>query len=234
MEISVDDRPFDDLAVSRVHLGGVQPALTPVRPAEAVQRGFDLLTAAILLLIALPLLAVIAVVVRCQGGPILFRQDRVGRAGRTIGVAKFRTMITDAEDLLRSDPSLQAAYVANGFKLPPGHDPRLTKVGRFLRASSLDELPQLWNVLRGDMSMVGPRPVVPPELVEYTARNAEAAYLSVRPGLTGLWQVSGRSNLCYDRRIALDLQYLERRSLLGDLAIVARTVPAVLKRVGAH
>lgn len=200
----------------------------------SAKRAFDVLTSALLLVCALPVALVIAIVVALQGGPVFFQQERIGTGGRSIWITKFRTMAVDAESLLRADHHLYARYVANGFKLPANDDPRITRFGRFLRASSLDELPQLWCVLRGQMAMVGPRPVVPPELSEYRSRGAEEAYLCARPGLTGLWQVSGRSNLGYDQRIALDLEYLKDPSVLSDLQILVRSVPAVVRRVGAH
>lgn len=203
-------------------------------PYPTSKRTLDILSSLLLLPFALPVMAVIAIVVRLQGGPVFFTQERVGKGGRLIRVAKFRTMAADAEVRLRADPDLYDRYVANGFKLPAEIDPRITGFGRFLRSSSLDELPQLWCVLRGSMAMVGPRPIVPPEMVEYQSRGAADAYLSSRPGLTGLWQVSGRSNLGYDERIALDLEYLDHPSVGADLRILARSVPAVVGRVGAH
>ncbi len=198
------------------------------------KRTLDVIVAAGLIVAALPLFCLLALVGRLEGGPVFFTQRRLGQGGRIIHVRKFRSMAPDAEDRLHSDPELFDRYVANGFKLPSDEDPRLSRWGRFLRASSLDELPQLVSVLRGDMSMVGPRPIVEPELVEYTSRGAGEAFLAARPGLTGLWQVSGRSNLSYDQRVDLDLHYLEHQNLLTDLEIVARTVVVVLRRSGAH
>jgi len=190
--------------------------------------------AAGLIVAAFPLFCLVALVVRVEGGPVFFTQRRLGQGGRIIHVRKFRSMAPDAEDRLHSDPELFDRYVANGFKLPSDEDPRLSRWGRLLRSSSLDELPQLLSVLRGDMSMVGPRPIVEPELVEYTSRGAHDAFLAARPGLTGLWQVSGRSSLSYDQRVELDLRYLDHPSLLADLKIVARTALVVLRRSGAH
>jgi lipopolysaccharide/colanic/teichoic acid biosynthesis glycosyltransferase len=198
------------------------------------KRAFDVVASMVLLVLALPVVIVIAIAVRIQGGPVFFKQERVGTGGQRIWIRKFRTMTPDAESRLRADQVLYERYLANGFKLPAEDDPRITRFGRFLRASSLDELPQLWSVLHGTMAMVGPRPVVPPELAEYRSRGAEQAYLDSRPGLTGLWQVSGRSNLGYDQRIALDLEYLDDPTVLNDVRILARSVPAVIRRVGAH
>ena len=197
------------------------------------KRALDVVVASALLVLSLPLFLLVAVVVRRDGGPVLFNHSRVGTGGKRIRVTKFRTMAVDAEERLLADAELYASYLANGFKLPSGQDPRLTPVGRFLRASSLDELPQLLCVLRGDMTMVGPRPIIESELAEYSSRGAEAAYLSARPGLTGLWQVSGRSHVGYDERVALDLAYLSNPSTAADIRILVRTVPAVLRRHGA-
>jgi exopolysaccharide production protein ExoY len=141
-------------------------------------------------------------------------------------------MFTDAEQRLQSDPELHAEYVRNGFKLPDGQDPRITPLGRILRRTSLDELPQLWNVLRGEMSLVGPRPIVPAEIRHYDEDGQ--MLLLLQPGITGLWQVSGRSNLAYPERTDLELEYVERWTLGRDLRILAATVPAVLQRRGAH
>ncbi|HEX7135012.1 MAG TPA: sugar transferase [Iamia sp.] len=200
----------------------------------AWKRGLDIVVSAGLIVVAFPLFWLVALIVRIEGGPVFFTQRRLGQGGRIIHVRKFRSMAPDAEDRLRSDPELFDRYVANGFKLPSEEDPRLSRWGRFLRSSSLDELPQLVSVLRGDMSMVGPRPIVEPELIEYTSRGAHDAFLAARPGLTGLWQVSGRSSLSYDQRVELDLRYLADQSLLTDLKIVARTARVVVGRVGAH
>lgn len=198
------------------------------------KRTLDIVVALGLIVALLPLFCLVALIVRLEGGPVFFTQRRLGQGGRIIHVRKFRSMAPDAEDRLHSDPEMFDRYVANGFKLPCDEDPRLSRWGRFLRSSSLDELPQLVSVLRGDMSMVGPRPIVEPELVEYTSRGAGDAFLAARPGLTGLWQVSGRSNLSYDQRVDLDLHYLDHVNLFTDLEIVARTAVVVLRRSGAH
>ncbi|MEA2686806.1 MAG: hypothetical protein QOE93_2001 [Actinomycetota bacterium] len=196
------------------------------------KRGLDVSLSLVALLIALPLLLVVGLVVRCTSrGPVLFRQPRVGRHGRSFMVLKFRSMCCDAEDRLR-DLGLYDTYVATGFKLPAAVECRTTRVGRFLRRSSLDELPQLLNVLRGDMSLVGPRPVIPEELASYGP--LVHCYLGVRPGITGMWQVNGRSQVRFPERAHLDRHYYDERSLRLDLAILARTPRAVLRAEGAH
>lgn len=198
------------------------------------RRALDIVLASVLLVVTSPILAAVAVVVLCSGRPVLFRHTRVGAGGELFPMYKFRTMVPEAEALLAADPDLHRRHRANGFKLPADQDHRITRVGRFLRSTSLDELPQLLNVLRGDMAMVGPRPIVPDELSEYASRGAADIYLRNHPGLTGLWQVSGRGTLNYDERIALDRRYDEERGLVTDLGILLRTVPSVLSRHGAH
>lgn len=199
----------------------------------AGKRALDVVGGGLLLAAALPVMACVALLLRIvDPGPMLFRQLRLGRGGRTFAIFKFRSMRADAEDVLRRDPVLFARYVAAGYKLPEAEDPRVSALGRFLRKSSLDELPQLWNVLRGDMSLVGPRPIVPAEIQNYEP-YAEL-FLTVRPGLTGFWQVSGRSKVGYPERAFLDLDYIANHTLAMDLAILLRTVPVVLLRRGAY
>lgn len=198
-----------------------------------VKRAFDVPLAVVLTLIALPLMAIVAVAIYLSSpGPILFRQKRLGRGGEPFPCLKFRSMRADAEKILMSDPDLYERYRINGYKLPAEEDPRIHPVGAFLRRTSLDELPQLFNVIAGHMSLVGPRPIVPAELEEYG--DARESFLSAYPGITGWWQVSGRSELPYPERAYLELEYVERWSPLLDLRILSQTVPAVLARRGAH
>jgi exopolysaccharide production protein ExoY len=167
------------------------------------------------------------------GGVVLFAQERIGRGGRRFTCYKFATMVPRAEqmlaELLEQRPDLRAEW-ARDHKLR--NDPRVTRLGRFLRRTSLDELPQLWNVLKADMSLVGPRPIVRQEIVKY--RRAIGHYLSVKPGITGLWQVSGRNNTTYRRRLALDRVYAGRSSFVLDVAILLRTVRVVLAQKDAY
>jgi exopolysaccharide biosynthesis polyprenyl glycosylphosphotransferase len=198
-----------------------------------IKRVLDLVGASVLLVLLSPLMLAVAVaLVVGSPGPVVFGQRRLGRYGRSFKCFKFRSMYTDAEQRLAIDPELHAEYVRNGFKLPEGQDPRITPLGRILRRTSLDELPQLWNVLRGEMSLVGPRPIVPAEIRHY--QEDGQMLLLLQPGITGLWQVSGRSNLAYPERTDLELEYVERWTLGRDLRILAATVPAVLQRRGAH
>jgi exopolysaccharide production protein ExoY len=198
------------------------------------KRALDIAGAGALLLLGAPVFLLLAMIVRADGGPAFYAHERVGRGGRRFGCLKFRSMVVDSaarlEALLASDPAARAEWEATR-KLR--HDPRITWIGRFLRATSLDELPQLINVLRGDMSLVGPRPVVATELAAHYGTAAEH-YLAVRPGITGLWQVSGRSDTSYAERVALDVRYATTPSLLEDVRILLRTPAAVLLRRGAY
>jgi exopolysaccharide production protein ExoY len=198
-----------------------------------LKRAVDLLVTIAGLLLLAPLLLGLAIAVKLDSdGPIFFRQRRLGVDGRPFTIFKFRSMRADAEAVLRADPALYRKYVKSGFKLPPDEDPRISKLGAFLRASSLDELPQLFNILVGDMSLVGPRPIVPDEIKEYGPHAP--TFLGVRPGLTGYWQVSGRSGVGYPERAELDINYIMGWSFWLDLKILAQTLPAVLLRTGAH
>jgi undecaprenyl-phosphate galactose phosphotransferase len=200
---------------------------------EMEKRLFDVLVSAALIVVLLPVMAVLGVLVRLDGGPALFRHQRMGRGGRPFGCLKFRTMVPDSEAMLArvlaQDAEMRLEWEQTR-KLR--RDPRVTPVGRFLRKTSLDELPQLFNVLRGDMGLVGPRPVVASELDRY-GRSARR-YTAVRPGITGLWQVSGRSDTDYGRRVALDAYYVREQSLQLDFLILLRTVRVVLRGSGAY
>jgi len=200
----------------------------------ATKRFADIAISSILLLVLSPLLAATAVLVKLSSqGPVVFTQRRLGLNSKPFRIYKFRTMAANAEEMLTNSPLLYALYLANNFKLPRHMDPRVTRLGSFLRASSLDELPQLVNVLLGDMSLVGPRPIVPAEVDKYG--DAAVLFLSVKPGITGHWQVNGRSDLRdYDQRVELDLEYIRDQSLGRDFEILLKTVPVVLRRKGAH
>jgi exopolysaccharide production protein ExoY len=222
-----------DLAWLGSEAGGtVSYAALPSRPIyEFSKRVLDTVLTVIALPLVIPTLIVVSLAVRCSSrGPILFRQTRVGRYGRSFTCLKFRTMVKDAHRILADDPELATEF-ARAYKIR--HDPRTTRIGSMLRKLSLDELPQLWNVIRGEMSLVGPRPLLADELrTKYGP--AASQVLSVRPGLTGLWQVSGRSATSYEERVQLDVSYVERQSLHLDLWIIARTPIAVLTMRGAH
>jgi exopolysaccharide biosynthesis polyprenyl glycosylphosphotransferase len=200
---------------------------------EVGKRALDVAVASAIALLALPVMGAIALLIKATDrGPILFAQKRIGRWGEEFTLYKFRSMRCDAETALRASPELYQRYVDNDYKLPDEADPRITRLGRFMRRTSLDELPQLWNVLRGDMAVVGPRPIVPAELEMYHPYSE--VLLSAKPGLTGNWQVNGRSDVRYPGRAYMDLDYVGSHSLGEDLAIIAKTVPAVLRGTGAH
>jgi exopolysaccharide biosynthesis polyprenyl glycosylphosphotransferase len=192
------------------------------------KRLFDIIGATAALAIAAPVMALIALAIKIEdGGPVVFHQIRVGLKGETFRFYKFRSMVVDAEQRL---PALNSELSGVLFKIK--NDPRTTRVGRLIRRLSLDELPQLLNVLQGQMSLVGPRPALPREVALY--HQDVHRRLDVRPGLTGLWQVSGRSDLSWDDTVRLDLYYVDNWSLLQDLMIMMRTVGAILRPRGAY
>jgi exopolysaccharide production protein ExoY len=200
---------------------------------EAVIRCLDVTIAVAAMIFFLPVLLTLALLLACQGGPVLFAHQRLGRGGRHFYCLKFRSMVVDAEErlarLLREDAEARKEWFEN-HKLR--NDPRITGFGRFLRRSSLDELPQLWNVLRGEMSIVGPRPIVDAEVPRYGHRIS--SYFAVKPGLTGLWQVSGRNDVGYRSRVAMDCLYAKAVRPGLYLWLVLATVPAVLARRGSY
>ena len=194
----------------------------------ALKRTMDVVGASVAMIILSPVLALLAIAIRLDSeGPVLFRQERVGLHGRSFNVLKFRSMCNDAEDQL---PDLRDQNEINGHAFKLADDPRVTRMGRFLRRSSLDELPQLVNVLRGQMSLVGPRPPLPTEVANYDTWHRRR--LSMKPGMTGLWQVGGRHSPEFDHWVAQDLEYIDSWSLWLDFKIMARTVPAVLGGTG--
>ena len=197
---------------------------------HALKRLFDILGALAGLLLILPLIPFIVLLIKLESpGPILFNQGRVGYKGQLFHCHKFRSMAVDAED---RKTDLKHLNEASGAAFKIKDDPRITGVGRFLRRSSLDEFPQLFNVLKGDMTIVGPRPQIPIEVGDYTP--GQARRLLVKPGLTCLWQVSGRSQLDFSEWMELDQEYVRQRSLSFDLLVLARTLPAVIERKGAY
>jgi exopolysaccharide production protein ExoY len=218
----------------------LQQKVVPATPRHSSKSGeigirsLDVAGALALLVFFAPLLLIVAFLVKIHdGGPALFAHRRIGRNGETFFCYKFRSMVMGADvvlaNVLANDPGKRMEWMAD-HKLR--NDPRITKLGRLLRKSSLDELPQLLNVLRGEMSLVGPRPIVAEEAIRY-GRWLEY-YCATRPGITGLWQVSGRNNLSYRRRVACDVLYARNQSLMLNLKIAIRTIPAVLSQTGSH
>jgi lipopolysaccharide/colanic/teichoic acid biosynthesis glycosyltransferase len=203
------------------------------RSRQLAQRLLDVTLAATLTILSSPLLLAIALSICLSSrGPVLFRQTRIGRNGRTFHIWKFRSMVVDSESVLTAHLAGNAE-AKQEWELTQKlrDDPRILRFGRWLRSSSLDELPQLWNVMRGDMSLVGPRPVVPEEIARYG--DSSGFYESVRPGMTGLWQVSGRSNTSYEERVSLDEYYVKNRSVSLDFHILVHTARTLLLREGA-
>lgn len=206
----------------------------PTLSYMTVKRVIDFFGSLLAILVFLPTLFIISLIIKISDpkGGVFFRQYRLGKKGKVFRIFKFRTMVFDAETILKQNRELYEEYLRNNFKLPADRDPRITRIGAFLRKTSLDELPQLFNVLTGDMSLVGPRPIVVDEIVKYDKYTKK--FLSVKPGLTGWWQVAGRSNIDYPDRIFLEMYYVEKASFLFDMKILLETIPTVLFGKGAH
>lgn len=204
-----------------------------IKSNRFIKRLFDILLAFFLLVLLLPLFVYLFIRISKDGGSAVYGHTRVGMEGRTFKCYKFRSMVNNSQEvlehLLATDPVAKAEWEKD-FKLK--NDPRITPIGHFIRKTSIDELPQLWNVLKGDMSFVGPRPVTEVELQRY--RQYVRYYLAVRPGITGLWQVSGRNDTTYNERIRLDTKYVISWTLLKDIQILFKTVLVVLFRKGAY
>jgi undecaprenyl-phosphate galactose phosphotransferase len=204
------------------------------KPLQRIAKiAFDLSVATLALIVLAPLLLMVALLVKLDGGPMLFLHSRIGAGGREFKCLKFRSMSVHSDSMLERlliRNSGAAAEWAATHKLR--NDPRVTRIGRLLRKTSLDELPQLFNVLRLEMSLVGPRPIVRHEVPRYA--EDIAYYYEARPGITGLWQISGRSDASYERRVRLDCWYVKNWTIWHDIAILAKTIPVVLKRKGAY
>lgn len=194
------------------------------------KRVFDVSLSAAGMLFLFPVFAATSAVIAVNDGfPVLFKQKRIGEGGREFWIYKFRSMRKDAEQILRDNPELMEEYKRT-FKI--ANDPRLLKCGKFIRSTSIDELPQLWNVLKGDMSLVGPRPIVPQEIEKYGEHGD--LYKAMKPGCAGLWQCSGRSDLSYEERVELDREYYRTASLRRDVLVILKTLAKIVKREGAH
>ena len=230
------DLPFREAVLVPVEKPGerltAHPSPRRLRYAAA-KRLLDIVGSMVIGLVFSPLIAIIAIRMSAEDGPIIFRHRRIGEGGKTFECLKFRTMAPNAEqilqELLARDPAAEAEWVRN-HKLR--NDPRVTRIGRFLRRTSLDELPQLWNVLRGEMSLVGPRPIVREEMLRY-GRHLPT-YLAAKPGVTGLWQVTGRNDIDYRRRVAIDSYYVRNCGLLLDFHILLKTIRVVVWGRGAY
>lgn len=199
-----------------------------------LKRSIDIIGALVGLILMLPFFIIIVLfyMITDYTGSIFFKQRRYGKNGHIFYIYKFRTMVTNADEKLKDNKELYRKYLANNYKLEQAEDPRITKLGILLRKTSLDELPQLINVLKGEMSLVGPRPIVSEELLEYKHRQTD--FLSVKPGMTGYWQISGRSNVGYPERVDLELYYVYNQSLYLDIKILLLTIIVVFLKKGAY
>ena len=205
--------------------------LTVIRGAYLIKRSIDIVGSIVLLIILMPLFITIMVLIYLNSpGPVFYKQTRVGRWGVLFIMWKFRSMYLDADARLKE--ILEENEMSGGVIFKMKNDPRIIPIGRFIRKASIDELPQLWNVLKGDMSLVGPRPALPSEVNQYSLQDR--LRLEVIPGITCIWQVSGRSNIPFPQQVQLDTEYIQSQSLLLDLKLLLKTIPAVLLGRGAY
>jgi exopolysaccharide production protein ExoY len=228
------NEPMSEIVYAHEAPGRPRQRLRRLSADEILTEAMNIVVALVALVFLAPVMLAVALAIFAQdGGPVVFAHRRIGRDGRYFYCLKFRSMAIDAEqrlaDLLANDPVARAEWDKD-HKLR--NDPRVTKLGAFLRKTSLDELPQLFNVLKAEMSLVGPRPIVDAEVAKYGRRFAN--YCAVKPGITGLWQVSGRNDTSYRARVAMDCIYARQRNLVMDGLIIAATVPAVLMRKGSY
>lgn len=200
-----------------------------------IKRASDILVSGLALLILIPTFFLVMAIIYRFGenkGPMIYKQRRIGKNGKPFKIWKFRSMVVNAEEKLKANPRLYRQYVQNNYKLSPDEDPRVTKFGRFIRKTSIDELPQFINIFKGDMALVGPRPVVEPELKEYGDQVSKL--LSMTPGAMGWWQASGRSNIEYPERCQVELYYIDHASFSFDLKIILLNIISIFKNTGAY
>ena len=231
MEIRVNSGEIAFNQVMVLPNKGKREILGELKAYKYVKRTIDVVLASIALIILSPLFLVISILIKLESkGPVFFAHTRIGKNGKKIKLLKFRTMVPNAEELIKSFTPEQMKEFKENFKLE--NDPRVTKIGKILRKTSIDELPQLINIIRGDLSIIGPRPVIGEELEKYN--NNKDKFLSVTPGLTGFWAANGRSNTSYDQRMVMELYYVDNISLKLDLKIFFKTIVSVLKKEGAR
>lgn len=196
-----------------------------------IKRSLDVTLSVIALIILSPIFLIIAAIIKLDSkGPVFFIHKRIGKNGKEIGIYKFRSMVQNAEDMIAEFTEEQKKEFRENYKLQ--YDPRVTKIGKFLRKTSLDELPQILNILKGDLSIIGPRPVIKRELEKY--ENNKEKFLSVKPGLTGFWAANGRSDTTYSERVQMELYYIDHMSLKMDIKIFFKTIISVIKKEGAR
>lgn len=216
--------------ISSVSTKTYKEVLTKKTPYKVVKRIMDVLLSSIALVVLSPVFAIIAAAIKLESkGPVFFKHTRIGKDGKIIKIYKFRSMVENAEDLIQKFTPEQMKEYKENYKLT--NDPRITKVGKFLRKTSLDELPQLINIIKGELSIIGPRPVVQEELEKY-GPDAQK-FLSVTPGLTGYWAANGRSCTSYEQRMEMELFYVDNLSFKMDVKVFFKTIEAVIKREGA-
>ena len=210
---------------------GEKELLGKLTTYKYVKRTLDVVISSILLVVLSPIFLIIAILIKAESkGPVFFAHKRIGKNGKEIKILKFRTMVDNAEDLIKEFTPEQMEEFKKNFKLEK--DPRITKMGKILRKTSLDELPQLINIIRGDLSLIGPRPIVARELEKY--ENNKSKFLSITPGLTGYWAANGRSNTTYEQRMIMELYYIDNISWKLDVKIFIKTIFSVLKKEGAR
>lgn len=216
--------------ISKVQTSTYKEVVIRKTPYQMVKRGMDVILSSLALIILLPVFAIIALAIKLESkGPVFFKHTRIGKNGKIIKIYKFRSMVKNAEDLIKKFTPEQMKEYKENYKLTD--DPRITKVGKFLRKTSLDELPQLINIIKGDLSIIGPRPVVQEELEKYGVNVQK--FLSVTPGLTGYWAANGRSDTTYEERMQMELFYIDNLSFKMDVKVFFKTIEAVIKREGA-
>ena len=221
---------IDDISMLKLPKKGYRDLLGKDVPYKIVKRTADVILSSIAMVTLLPVFAVIALAIKLESkGPVFFKHTRIGKDGKIIKLYKFRSMVDNAEDLIKKFTPEQMKEYQENYKLKD--DPRITKVGKFLRKTSLDELPQLINIIKGDLSIIGPRPVVSEELKKYGVNTEK--FLSVTPGLTGYWAANGRSCINYEQRMQMELFYIDNLSFKMDIKVFFKTIEAVAKREGA-
>ena len=225
-----NENVMENISILKLPAKGYRELLGKGIPYKIVKRTTDVTLSSIAMIVLLPIFAIIALAIKLESkGPVFFKHTRVGKDGKVIKIYKFRSMVDNAEDLIKNFTPEQMKEFKENYKLT--NDPRITKIGKILRKTSLDELPQLINIIKGDLSIIGPRPVVAEELKKY-GMNIEK-FLSVTPGLTGFWAANGRSCTSYEQRMQMELFYIDNLSLKLDIKVFFKTIEAVIKREGA-
>lgn len=225
-----NDGVIENISILKLPAKGYRELLGKNIPYKIVKRTTDVALSSVAMVVLLPVFAIIALAIKLESkGPVFFKHTRIGKDGKIIKIYKFRSMVENAEDLIKKFTPEQMAEFKENYKLT--NDPRITKVGKILRKTSLDELPQLLNIIKGDLSIIGPRPVVAEELKKY-GPNIEK-FLSVTPGLTGFWAANGRSCTSYEQRMQMELFYIDNVSLKMDVKVFFKTIEAVVKKRGA-